>query len=96
MTSSFGLNEWTFIGLSVYKTDRVTDSQEIHLVTKTKSGTENQDSFNDQDFKFECIISLVNPFLIYDNLPIKIILRREINSKNHKNHDCITPNGFLF
>jgi hypothetical protein len=73
MTSSFGLNEWTFIGLSVYKTGRVTDSQEIHFVTKTKSGTENQDSFNDQDFTFNCNYPQVNLQILMFQTPNGVI-----------------------
>jgi hypothetical protein len=46
--NSFSLNEWTFCGVSMYSFDRHGDNFEIHFVTKTKSGTEYQKTFNDQ------------------------------------------------
>ena len=51
--STFPFNEWTYCGISIYKTDRVLMKYEIHLVTKTKSGIENQMSFNAQDLTLQ-------------------------------------------
>lgn len=60
--NSFSLNEWTYCGVSMYKTSRKENDFEIHLVTKTKSGVENQISFNSETIEFECYFINVSIF----------------------------------
>lgn len=42
---SFNLNEWNYFGVSIFRTNRREASYDIHIVSKTMSGVENQDSF---------------------------------------------------
>ena len=44
--NSISYNEWTYCGVSLYKTHRIGNSYEIHLVTKTIAGVESQTSFS--------------------------------------------------
>ena len=51
---NFGLDEWIYIGVSVFKTNRFDSTYDIHIVSKNYSGIENQDSFLSQNFILEC------------------------------------------
>ena len=46
---SLSLNEWIFIGVSIYRTNRVEEFHDIHIVSRTISGVENHDSFLSQN-----------------------------------------------
>ena len=50
----FELNKWVYIGVSVFKTNRFENSYDIHIVSKTYSGIENQDSYLSQDIILKC------------------------------------------
>ena len=43
---SFQLNEWIYIGVSFFRTNRIEDLHNIHIVSKTQLGIENQDIFS--------------------------------------------------
>lgn len=62
MSTTFNFNEWTYCGVSFYKTNRIGEKFEIHLVTKSKSGVQNSISFNQQILGFEC----TNPIEIFN------------------------------
>ena len=46
---SFAINEWIYIGVSFFRTDRIDDFYDIHIVSKTASGIESEDSFLSQN-----------------------------------------------
>ena len=48
--SSFSLDEWVYWGVSIYRQIRAKDNYGIHLITKTKAGVVNQNTFNNQNF----------------------------------------------
>ena len=47
----FGLDEWVYIGVSIFKTNRFDSTYNIHIVSKTYFGVENLDSFLSQSFQ---------------------------------------------
>ena len=49
---SFQLDEWMFIGVSFFRTNRTEDFYDIHIASKTLLGVENQDSFLSEEFDF--------------------------------------------
>jgi len=49
---SFDLNEWIYLGVSFYRTDRIEDAFDIHIVTKSAFGIESTSSFLSQDLEF--------------------------------------------
>jgi len=50
---SFSFDEWVYIGVSFFRTNRIQKLYDLHIVSKTLSGVENQDSFVSQNFDFE-------------------------------------------
>ena len=53
-SSKFEFNEWVFIGISFFRRNRLEKEYDIHLVSKTYSGVENQDSFLSEKFYLAC------------------------------------------
>lgn len=48
---SFDLNEWIYLGVSFYRTNRIEGTYDIHIVSKSDSGTSNTDSILSQDLE---------------------------------------------
>ena len=48
---SFAINEWIYIGVSFFRTNRIDDFYDIHIVSKTASGIESEDSFLSQNLE---------------------------------------------
>ena len=53
---TFNLNEWVYIGASVYKhtINRMEDLFDVNIVTRTLAGVEAQTTFTSQNFKIYC------------------------------------------
>ena len=51
---TFTLNEWTYWGISFYKTKRTGDFYELYFATKTKSGISNQQYYGAINLIFDC------------------------------------------
>ena len=51
---TFTLNEWTYWGISFYKTKRTGDFYELYFATKTKSGISSQQYFGGINLIFDC------------------------------------------
>ena len=51
---SFTLNEWTYLGVSFYKTKRSGNLYELYFATKTKSGISNQQYYGSIELNFNC------------------------------------------
>ena len=54
----FDFNKWVYIGVSFSLEDRLGKKYDIHMVSKTFSGIENQDSFLSQNFWFKCHLDI--------------------------------------
>jgi len=54
---SFSFDEWIYIGVSFFRTNRIEDLYDIHIVSKTLSGVENQDSFVSQELNLDKTIN---------------------------------------
>jgi len=50
----FELDKWVYIGVSFFRTDRLENNYNIHIVSKTYSGVQNIDSFYSQDILLNC------------------------------------------
>jgi len=74
---SFNLNEWVYIGVSIYKTNRDEDTFDIHIVSKNILGIENESSFISQDLELDCNHFLNNLVFDFSNKNLFIIGGRD-------------------
>ena len=54
LPGDFSANEWVYIGFSITPTNRIDLNYDVHLVSDTLSGVQNQASFTDQSLILEC------------------------------------------
>ena len=71
---SFNLNEWNYFGVSIFRTNRKEPRYDIHIVSKTMSGVENQDSYfgimnKDLTVPLVCDKGIDNYYLHYIGAP---------------------------
>ena len=68
---TFNLNEWVYIGASVYKhtINRMEDLFDVNIVTRTLAGVEAQTTFTSQNFKIYCQSRNYNTLQIFKNAP---------------------------
>jgi len=64
----FDFNKWVYIGVSFSLEDRLGDKYDIHMVSKTYSGIENQDSFLSQNFQFKCDLEIQNSYFDHNSV----------------------------
>ncbi|CAI2386633.1 unnamed protein product [Moneuplotes crassus] len=52
--STFGINEWVYLGVSLFKTNRIEELLDLHFVTRTLAGIEDQISLSALNLYLNC------------------------------------------